>query len=183
MNIEYIAPNVLIPYAGNAKEHDAHQVQQIANSIQEFGFRQPIVIDKNNVVVIGHGRLLAAKSIGMSEVPCIRADDLTDTQISALRLADNKLNESAWDFAALETELAALDEADFDMSMFGFDGDIYDDAPEPETEPQDEAPKEKDIGIVKLRFEVNEAAEVNQYINDNGQAGLVMACLNFVRGL
>jgi ParB-like chromosome segregation protein Spo0J len=95
-------------------------VKHIANSIREFGFRQPIVVDADNVVVIGHGRLMAAKKLGFESVPVVRADDLTDEQIRALRLADNKTNESEWDFAELETELAEL-EMDFDMSEFGFD--------------------------------------------------------------
>ena len=110
----------LIPYEGNAKLHPDDQVEHIANSIREFGFRQPLVIDAQNVVVIGHGRLMAAKKLGMAEVPCVRADDLSETQIKALRLADNKTNESEWDFSALEHELDELS-VDFDMSDFGFD--------------------------------------------------------------
>ena len=120
MNIVYLKPGELTPYPANAKKHPADQVQHIANSIREFGFRQPIVVDADNVVVIGHGRLLAAKKLGLDSVPVVRADDLTDEQIRALRLADNKTNESEWDFAELEAELAEL-EMDFDMSDFGFD--------------------------------------------------------------
>ena len=110
----------LIPYEKNAKNHPDDQIEHIANSIREFGFRQPLVIDAQNVVVIGHGRLMAAKKLGMEEVPCVRADDLSETQIKALRLADNKTNESEWDFDALEHELDELS-VDFDMSDFGFD--------------------------------------------------------------
>lgn len=110
----------LIPYEKNAKQHPDDQVEHIANSIREFGFRQPLVVDADNVVVIGHGRLLAAKKLGMDEVPCVRADDLSDAQIKALRLADNKTNESGWEFDALESELDELS-VDFDMSDFGFD--------------------------------------------------------------
>ena len=94
-------------------------MEHIANSIREFGFRQPIVVDADNVVVIGHGRLMAAKKLGLESVPVVRADDLTEEQIKALRLADNKTNESDWDFTQLEAELAEL-ELDFDMSDFGF---------------------------------------------------------------
>lgn len=119
MNIEYLSPGVLTPYPANAKKHPDDQVKHIANSIREFGFRQPIVVDADNVVVIGHGRLMAAKSLGLDSVPVVRADDLTDEQIRALRLADNKTNESEWDFAELEAELAELS-MDFDMSEFGF---------------------------------------------------------------
>lgn len=120
LKIIYMPPGDLTPYAKNAKRHPDEQVEHIANSIREFGFRQPIVVDADNVVVIGHGRMLAAKKLGLESVPVVRADDLTDEQIRALRLADNKTNESEWDFAELEAELAEL-EMDFDMSEFGFD--------------------------------------------------------------
>lgn len=111
--------NEIKPYAKNAKKHPDEQVARIANSIREFGFRQPLVIDKNNVLVIGHGRLAAAKRLGYDTVPCLYADDLTDEQIKALRLADNKTNESDWDFDFLDVELDDI--TDIDMSQFGFD--------------------------------------------------------------
>lgn len=118
MQITEINVNDIKPYAKNAKKHPAEQVEHIANSIREFGFRQPLVIDKDNVLVIGHGRLAAAKRLGYDTVPCVMADDLTDDQIKALRLADNKTNESDWDFDFLDIE---LDDIDIDMSQFGFD--------------------------------------------------------------
>lgn len=120
MNIQQISINDLKPYPQNAKKHPAEQVEHIANSIREFGFQQPIVVDKDNVVVIGHGRLLAAKKLNMDSVPCVRADDLTDEQIKALRLADNKTNESEWDFDLLDMELSDIE---IDMEQFGFDID------------------------------------------------------------
>lgn len=120
LNIIYLPPGDLTPYAHNAKRHPDDQVEHIANSIREFGFRQPIVVDADNVVVIGHGRLLAAKKLGLDAVPVVRADDLTEAQIKALRLADNKTNESEWDFGLLDAELVDL-ALDFDMSDFGFD--------------------------------------------------------------
>lgn len=109
MKVEYVEPGKLKPYQRNAKRHPEEQVQHIANSIREFGFRQPIVVDADNVVVIGHGRLMAAKKLGLESVPVVRADDLTEEQIKALRLADNKTNESEWDFEELEAELADLE--------------------------------------------------------------------------
>lgn len=143
LKIEYLPLDALKPYSRNAKKHPDEQVEHIANSIREFGFRQPLVIDRDGVLVIGHGRLLAAKKLGLETVPCVRADDLTDEQVKALRLADNKLNESGWDFAALEEELNEL-EAEFDMRDFGFtenavDTDALDDlfAPAPEKEPEE----------------------------------------------
>lgn len=120
LRIVYLRPEELTPYERNAKQHPPEQIEHIANSIREFGFRQPLVIDADNVVVIGHGRLLAAKMLGLDKVPCTRADDLTEAQIKALRLADNKTNESEWDFGTLDGELEGL-RLDFDMSQFGFE--------------------------------------------------------------
>ena len=120
IRIEYMPVDALIPYERNAKRHPDEQVEHIANSIREFGFRQPIVVDADNVVVIGHGRLLAAQKLGLETVPVVRADDLSEAQIKALRLADNKTNESGWDFTALDEELEKLAD-DFDMEDFGFD--------------------------------------------------------------
>ena len=121
LKIEYLPVKQLHEYSRNAKKHPAEQVEHIANSIREFGFRQPLVIDKDNVLVIGHGRLLAAKKLGLDAVPCVRADDLTEEQIKALRLADNKTNESEWDANILDGELGEI--FDIDMSDFGFDLD------------------------------------------------------------
>lgn len=109
----------LKPYKRNAKTHPEKQVEHIANSLREFGWKQPIVIDKDNVIVCGHGRLLAAKSLGWDTAPCVYADDLTDEQIKAFRLADNKTAESDWDFDFLNVELEDI--TDIDMSQFGFD--------------------------------------------------------------
>lgn len=121
MKVENVSIDVLIPYAKNAKQHPPEQVERIANSIKRFGWQQPIVVDKDNVVIIGHGRLFAAKELLLDTVPVVYADNLTEDEVNALRLADNKTNESAWDFSALEEELAALDIAGIDMTQFGFD--------------------------------------------------------------
>ena len=119
--LQNISVDLLKPYEKNAKYHTADQVRKLANSIKKFGFKQPLVVDKDMVVVVGHGRLEAAKSIGMTEVPCIVADDLTEDEVKAFRLADNKLNESEWLDGLLELELSDID---LDMSEFGFDADI-----------------------------------------------------------
>ena len=134
----------LIPYEKNAKKHDDRQITEIANSFKRFGITQPLVIDKDKVVVIGHGRLMAAKRLGLEKIPCIRAEDLSQKEIKALRLADNKLNESPWDFSLLNQELIDLDE--FQMTDFGFENlqefneealsEMFEDAPEKEKEPK-----------------------------------------------
>ena len=122
MKVTYINPKKLIPYENNAKLHPETQVKRIANSIREFGFQQPIVIDKHNVVVIGHGRLMAALELDLPEVPCVCADMLTDEQIRALRLADNKVAESGWSDNLLNIELSEI--TGIDMSEFGFEIDL-----------------------------------------------------------
>lgn len=113
MIIENVKVSDLIPYIRNNKEHDKEQVKMIANSIKEFGFNQPLCIDWNNVVVVGHGRLLAAKQLKMDEVPCVRMENLTEEQINKYRILDNKLNESDWDVLNLKEELEGLGDMNF----------------------------------------------------------------------
>ena len=108
----------LIPYENNPRKND-DAVSAVAASIREFGFKVPIIVDKNNVIVAGHTRLKAAKSLGMKTVPVIRADDLTEEQVTAFRLADNKTGELAgWDFDKLREELSGI--GSIDMAEFGF---------------------------------------------------------------
>lgn len=116
MDIKNIAVKDLIPYEKNTKKHDDVQINNVAESIKQYGFVQPIVIDKNNVVVIGHCRLLAAKKLKMADVPCVCVEDLTEEQVKALRIVDNKSNESDWLNDILELELP-----DVDLSAFDFD--------------------------------------------------------------
>lgn len=120
----------LTPYENNPRKNDG-AVSKVAASIREFGFKVPIVIDRNNVIVCGHTRYKAAADLGMTSVPCIVADDLTDDQIKAFRLADNKVSEFAeWDFDKLIEELSDI--SDFDMSEFGFDVSEFSDDEDPE---------------------------------------------------
>ena len=108
----------LIPYENNPRIND-EAVEYVKNSIKEFGFKVPIVIDKNNVIIAGHTRYKASEELGLIEVPCIVADDLTDEQAKAFRLADNKVAEkSLWDYTKLDEELDSI--LDIDMSMFDF---------------------------------------------------------------
>lgn len=118
MNIKELSISQLHEYDNNPRNNDG-AVDAVAASIREFGFKVPVIVDGDNVIVAGHTRVKAALKLGMSAVPCIIADDLTPEQIKAFCLADNKTGELAgWDFAKLEEELAALD--GFDMSAFGF---------------------------------------------------------------
>lgn len=109
------------PYAKNAKLHSESQVKKIAESIKAFGFRQPIVIDKNSEIIVGHGRFEAAKILKLEKVPCIDATDLTEEEVKAYRLADNKLNESDWDMDLVIEEMGKLD-IEF-QALTGFDSD------------------------------------------------------------
>lgn len=118
LNIKYKPIKELKPYKKNAKKHNKEQVEQIANSIKEFGFTQPVIIDKNNCVVAGHGRILGARKAGLKQVPTVCLEELTEEQIKAYRLVDNKLNESEWDSDLLKQSLDEI--AEMDMEVFGF---------------------------------------------------------------
>jgi site-specific DNA-methyltransferase (adenine-specific) len=136
MEIVNKAISEIVPYDKNPRKHKK-AVDYVASSISEFGFKVPIVIDKNNVIVCGHTRLLAAKKLKLDEVPCVVADDLTEEQIKAFRLADNKVSEFAeWDFDLLTDELKDI--LDIDMGDFGFDLSFDEDTEEIE---EDEAPE------------------------------------------
>ena len=140
LQIKYLPIGDITPYKNNPRKND-EAVQYVAESIKEFGFKNPIILSSDNVIVAGHTRLKAAQELGIEEVPCIYAEDLTDEQIKAFRLADNKVAEIAvWDFGKLEEELADID---IDMSEFGFESyeptdidSLFEDAPEKEEEPK-----------------------------------------------
>ena len=120
--IEQIETGSLIPYARNAKKHDDAQVAKIAGSIREFGFNNPVLIDSENGIVAGHGRVLAAQKLGLESVPCLRLSHLTDSQRKAYILADNRLAEigGGWDEEMLKLELSDLGELDVDLEAIGF---------------------------------------------------------------
>lgn len=160
--IKTVAVSELIPYDRNTKKHDQKQIDNVAESIRQYGFVQPIVIDKENVVVIGHCRLLAAKKLKMSEVPCVCVDDLTPEQVNALRIVDNKSNESEWDFDLLSDEL-------LDIDLSGFDFDFGIDAEEDDFDETDlERNEEKDGGVaVQITFEtLQQYKDVEQNLKD-----------------
>ena len=123
----------LIPYASNSRTHSDAQVAQIAASIREFSFTNPILINSENTIIAGHGRLLAARKLGMEEVPCIVLDHLTKPQQRALVIADNQLALNAgWDLDMLKAEIEDLNLDDFDISLLGFDDKFLDGLLEPE---------------------------------------------------
>lgn len=127
MNVQQVKIEKVKPYDKNPRKNKA-AVDYVANSIKEFGFQQPIVVDKDMVVIAGHTRLKAAKKLKLKEVPVVIADNLTEEQVKADRLADNKTAEKAeWDFDLLTDELLSLQELDFDMEQFGFDFDFSED--------------------------------------------------------
>lgn len=122
MKIEQVKTADLIPYARNSRTHDESQVAQIAGSIREFGFTNPVLIDDENGIIAGHGRVMAASKVGMRTIPCIRLSHLTKTQKRAYLIADNKLAlNSGWDLELLGMELADLRDSGYDLILTGFD--------------------------------------------------------------
>jgi len=122
MQITEVAVEALIPYAKNSRTHDDAQVAQIAASIKEFGWTNPILVDGDKGIIAGHGRLMAARKLGLTKVPVIELKDMTEAQKKAYVIADNKLAMNAgWDMDFLKLELQDLEDADFDLSLTGFD--------------------------------------------------------------
>lgn len=121
LEVAYIATTDVIPYVNNARSHSEQQVAQVAASIKEFGFNNPILIDEHNGVIAGHGRLAAAQKLGLELIPTITLAGLTDAQRKAYVIADNKLTEnSRWDFDLLSLEIEQLKDLDFDVALLGF---------------------------------------------------------------
>ena len=119
--IELVAIKKLVPYARNSRTHSDIQVSQIAASIREFGFTNPVLITDECDIIAGHGRVLAAKKLGLDEVPCIKLEHLTDTQRRAYVIADNQLAlNSGWNFDMLSVEIDELNDAKFDVSLLAF---------------------------------------------------------------
>lgn len=127
-DVELVDIDDLIPYSNNPKDHPSEQVDKIASSIKNYGWDQPIVVDGENEIIKGHGRLQAAKKLQLGQVPVIKRTDLTEAEAKAARIADNKTAESDWLDDELATELELLDENfDFDLDLTGFEPDEIDD--------------------------------------------------------
>ncbi len=195
--IENIPTADLIPYAMNSRTHSAEQVSQIAASIKEFGFTNPVLIDADNGIIAGHGRLLAAQKLKLKEVPCIRLGYLTEAQKRAYVIADNKLALNAgWDEDALKAELERLQEDDFDIDLLGFSEEDLgtfdvDEAGLPELSDGDKEPfqqktftlhdeqvEEVEAAIAKAKEMGHGESGVNE--NSNGNA-LAFVCHSFNR--
>ena len=148
--IELIEIEKLIPYARNSRTHSDEQVAQIAGSIREFGFTNPVLVDKDGTIVAGHGRVMAARKLAMASVPCLRLGHLTESQVRAYVIADNKLALNAgWDEQMLKSEIAAIKDDGFDIDLLGFSDDELSELLQPEivegqTDPDQvpEAPEE-----------------------------------------
>ena len=178
-NLEYIALETLIPYARNSRTHSDAQVAQIAASIREFGFTNPILIDAEGGIIAGHGRTLAARKLGLDEVPCIRLSNLTDAQKKAYIIADNKLALNAgWDDDLLKVELEDLALLDFDLTLLGWDNlpqfgdevdyDILDD------DDVDDQLKDMTDGVknaIQIEFELHDYEEAQELIKFWRQKG------------
>ena len=128
LSIEYKSTGELVPYVNNSRTHSEQQVQQVAASIKEFGFTNPILIDHDGGIIAGHGRLQAAQLLSLDEVPTITLEGLTEAQRKAYVIADNQLAMNAgWDFEALRIEVDRLSELDVDIDLLGFDDDFLND--------------------------------------------------------
>lgn len=120
MQIEERILQEIIPYEFNNRQHPEEQINRIANSIKEFGFNQPIVIDESNIILVGHGRFFASQRLGLKKVPTVKLKNLTEVQKKAYRVLDNKLqNDSRWDFNNVGLELGFLEDHDFDLNAWG----------------------------------------------------------------
>ncbi len=177
--IEQVSIGALIPYARNSRTHSDAQVAQIAASIREFGFTNPVLIDQGDGIIAGHGRTLAARKLGLDEVPCIRLSNLTDAQKKAYIIADNKLALNAgWDDDLLKVELEDLALLDFDLTLLGWDNlpqfgdevdyDILDD------DDVDDQLKDMTDGVkkaIQIEFELHDYEEAQELIKFWRQKG------------
>jgi len=150
----------LTAYANNSRTHSDEQTKQIASSIKEFGFTNPILIDERNGIIAGHGRLMGANKLGMDEVPCVIMSGLTEAQKKAYVIADNQLALNAgWDLDMLKLEIEALDELEFDIALLGFDDDflnLLNDDPEDISELKEEEYSEKFSLIINCDDELHQ---------------------------
>lgn len=163
-NLKVVYKNIdeITPYKNNPRKND-NAVEYVKNSIKDFGFKVPVVIDKDNIVVAGHTRLKAAKELNLDRIPCIVADDLTEGQIKAFRLADNKVSEfSEWDLSLLDSEFKELSEMNLDFNMldFGFeDSNLFEDEENEKDNLDTEYQQLYDKTVIAIEFDTEEKLE------------------------
>lgn len=164
--IEMVSLDKLRPYENNARTHSPEQVDKLRASLREFGFVNPILVDRDYGIIAGHGRLMAAQAEGMAEVPCVFVEHLTETQKRAYILADNKLAELAgWDEGLLELEIGDLSALDFDIGIIGFGEGDFDGIERPEKEPTTEKTNPYDKHHVLITCDAAKSPEVMEIIN------------------
>lgn len=187
LKIEYKNTDSLIPYVNNSRTHSDEQVTQVASSIKEFGFTNPILIDEQGGIIAGHGRLMAANKLGLEQVPTITLVGLSEAQRKAYVIADNQLAlNSGWDLDMLRVEFERLEELDFDLSLIGFEDDVVEklldidaempDLPDGDRDPfqqktftlHDEQAQVLDDAITKAR--TNPLIDTGLNDNNNGNA-------------
>jgi len=176
--IKRVATVDLIPYANNSRVHSDEQVLQIAASIKEFGFLNPIIIDGDNGIIAGHGRVMAANKLGIKELPCVDASHLSEAQKKAYVIADNKLALNAeWDFDLLKIEIESLQEDDFKLDLLGFDVDElngilgFDDIAEEDEEESEQDYEDKykeQYGVIIMCKSAEEQEKIFNKMQQNG---------------
>jgi len=155
MDIEYVPIKNLLPYSWNNKLHTQSQIERIANSIAQFGFNQPIVVDEKNIILVGHGRFEAAKRLGLETVPILKKLDLNEAQKKAYRIIDNKTaSDTSFDMGNLELEVKALEEMGFDTEPFAFDEFKFVPPEPPAEDEQDEEDPGENIWVGQIKLKV-----------------------------
>lgn len=192
LKIENISINEITEYENNAKEHPDWQIEQIANSIQEFGFNDPIAINADNQIIEGHGRLLAAKQLGLTEIPCIVLTGLTEVQERAYIIAHNKIAMNTdFDIDRLQYELNALKVEDFDLELTGFSEyeieklnySALDEIKENDYSSfSNEVNKNSATFAVTLQFKKENEKEVTDFIKEKGKDEIIRIILNEIGG-
>ena len=192
LKIENISINEITEYENNAKEHPEWQIEQIANSIQEFGFNDPIAINADNQIIEGHGRLLAAKQLGLTEIPCIVLTGLTEVQERAYIIAHNKIAMNTdFDIDRLQYELNALKVEDFDLELTGFSEyeieklnySALDEIKENDYSSfSNEVNKNSATFAVTLQFKKENEKEVTDFIKEKGKDEIIRIILNEIGG-
>lgn len=176
--------NALKPYENNPRFNE-DAVNYVADSIKEFGFKVPIVIDKNNEIIAGHTRYKASQKLGLKEVPCIVADDLNEEQIKAFRIIDNKVGDfSLWDYEKLKEEIDGLDPDNFDIDLNNFNLDMYsvydtlDETGLSKTERQ-----EKDTFLITFSVKMEYKKLFDTYLKEHSKEDLNALFINVIKGM